>query len=107
MIIIIFPSMGGGGNNLNLIRVPSLNEVENIIFTTDLNGTISPSDTNVWHWIVNYHRWSQNNVNGNSYVTGLQSGQGGIYKGLCLKNGLYDSAWGQIFVFSPIIEYNE
>ena len=54
----------GGGNSLNIIRVPSVNEAKNIILSSDLNGSITPSDTKVW-WQVNPFglMWTQNNIN--------------------------------------------
>ena len=60
----------GGGNNLNLIIVPSSNEVENIIFSSDLNGNITlPYNSNAWNWIINYFWQTQNNKEENTYPT--------------------------------------
>lgn len=97
----------GGGNSLNIIRLPSVNEVKNIIFTTDLNGSITPWDVNVWHWITNYLWWSQNNENDTAYATGSQISNPIAYKNPFLKNTTYNQAWSMIYVFGPIIEYKE
>lgn len=41
----------GGGNSLNLIRIPSSNEVKNI-FSSDLNGSITPGNSNTWQYDI-------------------------------------------------------
>ena len=56
--------MGGGNNNV-IIRIPFLNEFRNIIFKSDLNGSITPGSNLVWNKALsNLRTWSQNNDKG-------------------------------------------
>ena len=97
----------GGGNYFNIIRVASMNEVKNIIFSSDLNGSITPSDGNTWQCNKStFVMWSQNNVNAVAYVIG-NSGAGAATFGF-EKNTLFSSIWsGKAMLFGPIIEYSE
>ena len=53
--------MGGGNNNV-IIRIPFLNEFRNIIFKSDLNGSITPGSSLVWNKLLfNHCTWSQDN----------------------------------------------
>lgn len=97
----------GGGNNLNIIRLPSLNEVKNII-SSDLNGSIKPYDNNVWYWDRNLY-WAQNNEKNNAYVSSVDLTQPDpvIKQNLFTKDLTYYPNWQKVFEFIPIIEYRE
>ena len=91
----------GGGNSLNIIRIPSVNEAKNIILNSDLNGSITPGNSNTWQYDRYYVMLYQNNKNENAFVT---------------KNGamaaFYDKSYISIFgegsiTFNPVIEYRE
>ena len=62
-----------GGNSLNIIRIPSLNEVKTIIISSDLNGSINIKDINTWQFIKNYNMWSQNDTKGSAYIIRTQA----------------------------------
>lgn len=90
----------GGGNSLNLIRVPSLDEMRNIIFSSDLNGKITPSSHNVWNWEFYLYRQSQYNTTDCSYSLEITISvtQRWFYKNETTR-GIHT-----ISTFSPIIE---
>ena len=92
-----------GGNSLNLIRIPSLNEVSNIMVSSDLNGNITPWDVNVWHWIYNYYFWCQNNRTTYAILSELSTSE--AYQTYHPKNEM-DIRRG-LCDFVPIIEYIE
>lgn len=58
----------GGGNPLNIIRIPSSNEV-NTIFSSDLNGSIAICNSDTWQYDRNKFTMYQNNKNGLAYMT--------------------------------------
>lgn len=54
----------GGGNPLNIIRIPSINEGRNIIVSSDLNGSITPGNSYTWQYNNSSHAMMyQNNKN--------------------------------------------
>ena len=90
----------GGGNPLNIIRIPSLNEMKNIIFSSDLNGKIAPSSHSVWNWSDYLYRQSQYNSADYSYSLEITISvtQRWIYKNETTRERYV------ISTFSPIIE---
>ena len=66
--------MGGGNNNV-IIRIPFLNEFRNIIFKSDLNGSITPGSNFVWNKVLSdIWTWSQNNYVENAYLVDERAG---------------------------------
>lgn len=95
----------GGGNPLNIIRVPSMNEVKNISIGSDLNGSITPSDTKVWQVNPSDLMWTQNNINTEAYVLGLETHEYSTDKSAI---SIYIIGSGDYPIyFSPVIEYRE
>ena len=93
--------MGGGNNNV-IIRIPSLNEFNNIIFKSDLNGSITPGSNLVWNKAVsNLSTWSQNNYAGNAFFVNELSEFDNE------KNKDATSYSSIVYAFRPIIEYRE
>lgn len=92
----------GESNSLNLIRIPSVNEVKNIIVSSDLNGNIIPKDVNVWHWIYNYYFWCQNNDTTYAIMTEISTSE--VYQKNYFK---YAADTYMVCDFVPIIEYIE
>ena len=95
----------GGGNPLNIIRIPSLNEIKNIIFKSDLNGSITPGNSNTWKIYMNYMMWSQNNKNDIAYAAEMMNSK-------MSTNSFEKSATGAVYggditSFHPFIEYSE
>ena len=106
-------SLIGGGNSLNIIRVPSVNEAKNIILNSDLNGSTTPSDVNTWHWIQNYYWWNQNNLDKQSHTTGMRFSSSHVefidiytLKDLTYKDYQINNT-RMIYLLRPIIEYRE
>lgn len=96
-----------GYNNLNLIIVPSSNEVENIIFRSDLNGNITPPyNSNTWNWIIKYFWQTQNNKDENTYPTGTQNANF-VSNVIAGKNYRFHQGFGHTYIFGPIIKYKE
>lgn len=96
----------GGGNSLNIIRVPSVNEAKNIIFNSDLNGNITSGSNLVWNYnLVSNFSWLQNNNTIMAHATGVNY-QGIIVhdRSLNKENDIYR---GDPYNFRPIIEYRE
>lgn len=54
--------MWGGGNSLNIIRVPSINEFLYILYNNTLNGNIVAGNENTWHKVQTFYNWSQVNT---------------------------------------------
>ena len=94
----------GGGNNLNLIIVSSLVEMRNIIFSSDLNGNITPWDVNVWHFATNHFNWFQNNSTTLATVGEITSSY--LSDSMFSKNTAVKNV-SQPCVFKPIIEFRE
>ena len=93
----------GGGNNLNLIRIPSLDEMKNIITKSDLNGNITPWDVNVWHFATSHYNWLQNNST--TLATILEITPLYLHDSISAKNTTVIN--GSLVVFKPIIEFRE
>lgn len=92
----------GGGNSLNLIRVPSVNEV-NTIFSSNLNGSITPGNSNTWQYDRNIFMMYQNNVNGLAYMT-MPPSMSSFYD----KSAIYINISRYYSTsFNPVIEYRE
>ena len=92
----------GGGNSLNLIRIPSLNEV-NTIFSSDLNGSITPGNSNTWQYDYKVMMY-QNNTNGLAYMNMIKN---------WIEHSFYDKSTTFIEFrdcttsFHPVIEFRE
>ena len=56
----------GGGNNY-LIRTPSLNEHENILYNSDLNGSITIGNDSTWNK-GSIFCWIQDNKTDTGYI---------------------------------------
>ena len=95
----------GGGNSLNLIRIPSINEVKNIIVSSDLNGTITPGNMNTWQIYDTWTTWwTQNNSNDFVYLRALNVS----HTELVNKNETWEgNYWNKPICFRPVIEYKE
>ena len=90
----------GGGNSLNLIRIPSLDEMKNIIFSSDLNGNITPSSSSVWNWSNYLYRQSQNNPTDYAYLLEITIS---VTQRWFYRNETTRSI-SELSAFSPIIE---
>lgn len=100
---LFLPSMGGG-NSPNLIKIPSLNEVENIIVNSDLNGSITPGNLNTWQFDEWHPWWTQNNSNEYATMKALKINGTNIYK----NRDYQDDYIGYIpLYFYPVIEFKE
>lgn len=94
----------GGGNPLNLIRVPSLNEVKNIIFSSDLNGSITIKNINTWQFNnIRTPWWIQNNDNKFAYASSLID----INLAHDDKTYIVNSDLGNPLCFHTVIEFRE
>ena len=92
----------GGGNSLNIIRVPSVNEAKNIILSSDLNGSITPGNSNTWQYDIYEVMMYQNNTNGLAYMT--KSSMSSFYdKSAVLLN--IHKYWS--ISFNTVIEFKE
>lgn len=96
---------------LNLISASSSNESDTIIFKSDLNGNIIPKDVNVWHWVVRYLWWTQNNNGERANFVGATRD---IYVSMDTyswsKNATYFKPYSDEPVqclFKPVIKYIE
>lgn len=98
-------SLNGGGNSLNIIRVPSINEFLYILYDDTLNDSIVAGNENTWHKVRTYYNWSQVNRQDTACVYGVGIG-GDIY-----SNSYYDKSRTTYsncgLVFRPIIEFKE
>ena len=82
-----------------------MNEVENISIGSDLNGSITPSDTKVWQVNPSDLMWTQNNINTEAYVLGLQNKEYSTDKSAI---SIHIFGYGDHAIyFSPVIEYRE
>ena len=91
----------GGGNPLNIIRIPSSNEVSTI-FSSDLNGSITPGNSNTWQYDIYEVMMYQNNTNGLAYMT--KSSMSSFYdKSAVLLN--IHKYWS--ISFNTVIEFKE
>lgn len=100
--------MWGGGNSLNIIRVPSINEFLYILYDDTLNGNIVAGNEDTWNKVRTYYNWSQVNRQNTACVYGVGT-YGDIY-----SNRYYDKSepihlgsFKDICVFRPIIEFKE
>ena len=96
----------GGGNSLNLIRVPSINEFLYILYDATLNGNIVAGNEDTWHKVWTYYNWSQVNRQNTACVYGVGS------TGIIYSYEYYDKSKavlskGDKLVFRPIIEFKE
>lgn len=81
-----------------------MNEIENIIFKSDLNGNITPGNSNTWKTDMNYYMWTQNNINNNAYTAFMMNSQ----MFLRLLEKAITSVYGSgTMSFHPVIEYSE
>ena len=97
--------MGGGNNNV-IIRIPSLNEFNNIIFKSDLNGSITPGSNLVWNKALsNLCTWSQNNYAEKAYLMDERA-EGNKLNNKDKNSAVYSNGTYR-FTFRPIIEYRE
>lgn len=81
-----------------------MNEVNIIIFKSDLNGTITPGNRNTWQ-IENTWTpwWTQNNSNSTAYIRALRDSNIGLIN----KNDVWNYNWSEPHCFLPVIEYRE
>ena len=79
-----------------------MNEFRNIIFKSDLNGSITPGSNLVWNKALFYLRtWSQNNYAENAYLVDERA------EGDSVENKAATSYSSNSYTFRPIIEYRE
>ena len=101
-------SLNGGGNSLNIIRVPSVNEARKIIFKSDLNGNITPGSNLVWNKALsNLRTWSQNNDVGNAYLVDEHAESNEHNNKAATYHRHPNNSTTYIHTFRPIIEYRE
>ena len=100
-----------GGNNNVIIRIPFLNEFRNIIFKSDLNGSITPGSNLVWnrvpYEIYNWCTWSQNNYVENAYLVDELAASESHNQNNKAKTSYFNSYNYYTYAFRPIIEYRE
>ena len=86
-----------------------MNEVKNISIGSDLNGSITPSDTKVWQVNPSDLMWTQNNINTKAYVLGLKTGlETNKYSTDKSAISIHIFGFGDYSIyFSPVIEYRE
>ena len=90
----------GGGNNY-LIRTPSLNEHENILYNSDLNGSITIGNNSTWNK-GSIFCWNQDNKNNTGYI---RNETNRFNQGFYLnKNEYYDYG---MHGYRPVIEYRD
>lgn len=88
----------GGGNNY-LIRTPSLNEHENILYNSDLNGSITIGNNSTWNKSI--FCWNQDNKTDTGYIrkeTNRFSERDYVNKNAYNSN---------VFGYRPVIEYRD
>ena len=92
----------GGGNNY-LIRTPSLNEHENILYNSDLNGSITIGNNSTWNKGGNIC-WNQDNKTDTGYIRieNNRFAEGGQYVN---KNAYY--LYANMYGYRPVIEYRD
>ena len=94
----------GGGNNY-LIRTPSLNEHENILYNSDLNGSITIGNDSTWNNIGPIFCWNQDNKTNTGYIRREPNRFGeGYYKNKAWDADYYNNAYGG---YRPVIEYRD
>ena len=97
----------GGGNNNVIIRIPFLNEFRNIIFKSDLNGSITPGSNLVWNKALSYRNtWSQNNHVEKAYLVD-ESKEINDRNNKAATYYQPNNSTTYIYTFRPIIEYRE
>ena len=79
-----------------------MNEFRNIIFKSDLNGSITPGSNFVWNKeLFNLYTWSQNNYVENAYSVDEYA------ESNTHNNKDYTYEYYNRYTFRPIIEYRE
>ena len=80
-----------------------MNEFRNIIFKSDLNGSITPGSNFVWNKaLFNLRTWSQNNYVENAYLVDELAEESDT-----VENKAAASYSSNKYAFRPIIEYRE
>ena len=92
-----------GGNSLNIIRVPSINEFLYILHDGTLNDNIVAGNEDTWHKVKGFYNWSQVNTQYKACVYGV--GVEIYYDEYYKKYETINS--GDKLVFRPIIEFKE
>lgn len=103
-------SLNGGGNDNVIIRIPFLNEFNNIIFKSDLNGSITPGSNLVWNKELsnlNLKTWSQNNYVEKAYLVNERAGSTDRDDDKAKTYYRPNNSTIYIYTFRPIIEYRE
>ena len=95
-----YSSLNGGGNNY-LIRTPSLNEHENILYNSDLNGSITIGNDSTWNK-GSLYCWNQDNKTDTGYVR-REDNMSNVYVN---KNECYYS-YSRTHGYRPVIEYRD
>ena len=98
-----YSSLNGGGNNY-LIRTPSLNEHKNILYNSDLNGSITIGNDSTWNKRSIYC-WDQDNKTDTGYMIEENNG----YDSYENKNSYYYN-YNSIrhgYGYRPVIEYRD
>lgn len=91
----------GGGNNY-LIRTPSLNEHKNILYNSDLNGSITIGNDSTWNKRSIYC-WNQNNKTYTSYII-REDDRADRYDN---KNATSVYGYSIVYGYRPVIEYRD
>ena len=100
----IYSSLNGGGGNNYLIRTPSLNEHKNILYNSDLNGSITIGNDSTWNK-VSIFCWNQDNTIDAGY-TKREDNRFNAYEN---KNEYYwyTSSSTKVYGYRPVIEYRD
>ena len=84
-----------------------MNEFRNIIFKSDLNGSITPGSNLVWNKALSYRiTWSQNNDVGNAYLVD-EHAESNEHNNKAATYYHPNNSTTYIHTFRPIIEYRE
>lgn len=98
----------GGGNSLNIIRVPSIKKFLYILYNDTLNGNIVAGNEDTWHKVWTYYNLSQVNKLNTACVYGIGF-KGAIYSDLYYDKSqtVLPDGGREACVFRPIIEFKE
>lgn len=95
-----YSSLNGGGNNY-LIRTPSLNEHENILYNSDLNGSITIGNNSTWNRSI--FCWNQDNKTDTGYIRRENNRfNEGYY-----VNKTDPWSYSNMYGYRPVIEYRD
>lgn len=95
-----YSSLNGGGGNNYLIRTPSLNEHENILYNSDLNGSITIGHDSTWNKVS--YCWNQDNKTDTGYI---RNETNRFNQGFYVNKNEYNYSGSH--GYRPVIEYRD